>query len=71
MAFPDGITKEDVASAIQAYDRGLPHHFIDPTDYELLLQNGRRYPPKAIAGLAAERVLGRIPTPDEFSSGVG
>src|SRR6516162_9947244 len=62
------ITREDILEAISALDRGEPHEFGPSTLYDLL-EDGRRYPPKAVVGLAARRALGRSLRPDEFSSG--
>ena len=65
------ITRSDVLSAIKDFESGdIPHSFGPSRDYDLVF-DGRLYPPKAIAGLAARRLLGRVPSPDEFSSGVG
>lgn len=49
-------------------DRGESHAFGPSTFYDLL-ERGRRYPPKAVVGLAARRILGRPLRPDEFSGG--
>jgi hypothetical protein len=62
------LTREDIEEAIAALDRGEPHAFGPSTFYDLLVA-GRRYPPKAVVGLAARRVLGRALRPDEFSGG--
>lgn len=62
------ITQEDILDAIGALDRGEQHAFGPSTFYDLL-QGGRRYPPKAVVGLAAQRALGRALRPDEFSGG--
>jgi hypothetical protein len=62
------LTREDMEEAIAALDRGEPHAFGPSTFYDLLVA-GRRYPPKAVVGLAARRVLGRALRPDEFSGG--
>jgi 5-methylcytosine-specific restriction enzyme A len=62
------ITREDIEKAITALDRGEPHAFGPSTLYDLL-EAGRRYPPKAVVGLAARRALGRALRPDEFSGG--
>jgi hypothetical protein len=64
----DQITREDILEAIAALDRGEPHTFGPSTFYDLL-EGGRRYPPKAVVGLAARRALGRPLRPDEFSGG--
>jgi 5-methylcytosine-specific restriction protein B len=68
--YRDQITREDILDAIDALDRSEPHAF-GPSTYYDLLENGRRYPPKAVVGLAARRVLGRALRPDEFAGGHG
>jgi hypothetical protein len=62
------ITRTDIEEAIAALDRGEPHEFGRSTFYDLL-EAGKRYPPKAVVGLAARRALGRALRPDEFSGG--
>ena len=62
---PDGITREDLTSAIQALDGGASHSFLDSHTYDVV-HEGERYPPKAVVGLAASRVLGRPLEPREF-----
>jgi 5-methylcytosine-specific restriction protein B len=62
------ISRQDILDAIAALDRGEPHTFGPSTFYDLL-EGGRRYPPKAVVGLAARRALGRPLRPDEFSGG--
>ena len=64
----DQITREDILEAIASLDRGQAHTFGPSTFYDLLVGE-RRYPPKAVVGLAARRVLGRTLRPDEFSGG--
>jgi 5-methylcytosine-specific restriction protein A len=66
--FREQITRDDIEHAIADLDRGEPHAFGPSTFYDLLV-GGRRYPPKAVVGLAARRVLGRALRPDEFSGG--
>ena len=56
-------TREDILEGIAAFERGEHHQFGPPTTYDLLHKD-RRYPPKAILGLAARRVLAR-PLPRE------
>jgi hypothetical protein len=65
---PDQITREDILAAISALDRRETHSFGRSTHYDLL-EGGRRYPPKAVVGLAARRTLGRSLRPDEFEGG--
>ena len=62
------ITREDIQAAIAALEQGEAHAFGPSTFYDIL-EGGRRYPPKAVVGLAARRVLGRALRPDEFSGG--
>jgi hypothetical protein len=62
------ISRDDLLAAIEALDRGEAHSFGPSTFYDLML-DGRRYPPKAVVGLAAKRTLGRPLRPDEFSGG--
>jgi hypothetical protein len=44
------------------------HGFAESTDFDLI-HEGRSYPPKAVLGMAAARVVGRPLTSDEFSGG--
>ncbi|MDP2322437.1 MAG: DUF3883 domain-containing protein [Gammaproteobacteria bacterium] len=66
----EGLTAEDVVAAIVRYNAGETHNFGDSTRYDLV-SYGVRYPPKAIFGLAAERVLRRKLTPADFAGGLG
>jgi predicted Mrr-cat superfamily restriction endonuclease len=65
---PEGITREDVEKAILDFQQGVPHGFGKSTFYDLVYDE-KRFPPKAILGLAARRVAGRLLEPDEFSGG--
>jgi hypothetical protein len=66
---PDGITRDDVLRAIADLDRGdVAHGFRDSTGYDLLY-DGKRYPPKAVVGLAARRLRGPVLDPNEFTGG--
>ena len=65
---PEGITRQDVEAAVADCDDGVDHGFGPSTFYDLL-HEGRRYPPKAILGLAARRLAGRVLQPTEFSGG--
>lgn len=67
--FPDGVSRQDVLDAIASFDAGERQGFGESTDYDLLLSDGRRYPPKAIAGMAASRAAGRVLKPKDFSAG--
>jgi MoxR-like ATPase len=66
----DAITREDVLQAMRALDTGVSHSFGPSATYDVV-HEGRRYPPKAVVGLAAARALGRPLRPDEFSGGEG
>jgi putative restriction endonuclease len=65
---PDGITRDDVLGAIRRLDEGVEHGFGPSLKYDLVFE-GRRYPPKAVLGLAAERVAERVLSPSDFSGG--
>jgi hypothetical protein len=49
-------------------DAGCDHPFGQPTGYELVYA-GKRYPPKAVVGLAFRHARGHVLGPDEFSGG--
>jgi putative restriction endonuclease len=65
---PDGITREDVLGAIRRLDAGVEHGFGPSLKYDLVFE-GHRYPPKAVVGLAAQRLAGRVLNPGDFSGG--
>jgi putative restriction endonuclease len=65
---PDGITREDVLSALRQLDKGVTHGFGPSLKYDLVHDRGR-YPPKAVVGFAAERLAGRVLRPEDFSGG--
>jgi 5-methylcytosine-specific restriction protein A len=54
---PDGILREHCLEAISRFDSGVNHQFADSTRYDVLF-SGKRYPPKALVGLAAEILTG-------------
>lgn len=68
MAIPDNITSAHVLAAIVDYEAGVAHGFGPSTGYDLLT-DGKRYPPKAILGLAARHATGRALVPRDFSGG--
>ena len=65
---PEGITGEDVLRGIKDFKDNVPHRFKDSISYDLL-HDGKRFPPKAILGLAAKRLNGKPLTPDDFKGG--
>jgi len=67
---PEGITKENIFTAAQAYDdNSIQHEFKHSTTYDVII-NGHRYPPKAIIGIASSYHLGKPLTPHHFSGGI-
>jgi hypothetical protein len=69
-SLPDTISRDDILAAIEAFGGGIAHRFADSTGYDILLE-GRRYPPKAIVGIAATAVTGVEYGPEDFSGGRG
>jgi hypothetical protein len=67
-SIPKGLTRECVLQALADLDAGIEHPFGQPTGYELV-HEGKRYPPKAVIGLACRSLLGRMLLPEEFSGG--
>lgn len=67
---PDGITQEHLLAAIADLNSGVPHRFGESTGYDVL-HEGRRYPPKAVVGLAAGKILGEPLGPYDFRGGLG
>ncbi|CAG2132144.1 hypothetical protein LMG31506_00974 [Cupriavidus yeoncheonensis] len=66
----EGMKREDVLGVLSSFslEAAAPHGYIQSTDFDLVYE-GRTYPPKAVLGLAAERVLGRPLNSGEFSGG--
>jgi hypothetical protein len=62
------LNREHVLRALAELNAGVEHPFGPPTGYELV-HEGRRYPPKAVVGLACRGLLGRVLLPEEFSGG--
>ncbi len=60
---------ECIIAAIRAYDAGVAHQFKSARLYEIEFE-GRRYPSKAIVGLAATLATGTEFTPADFSGGI-
>jgi len=65
---PDGITRDDVLDALQRLDAGVEHAFAASMKYDVVYK-GLRYAPKAVIGLAAERLSGRQLGPYDFKGG--
>lgn len=64
------MTREDVLAVLANFseDQAAEYGFAESTDFDLV-HAGAAYPPKAVLGLAAARVVGRPLTSDEFSGG--
>jgi hypothetical protein len=71
----DRVTRADVARAMQEYDQLGPerffadHGFGPTTTYDLVGDDGRRYPPKAILGTAYEFATGERLASGDFEGG--
>jgi hypothetical protein len=63
------VTAENIWNAIQKLLGGGQHKFGPSTDYDLLLDSGKRLPPKAVFGIAATEALGFEVLPNHFSAG--
>jgi len=66
---PDGIQPDHILAAIEDLRAGVPHAFGESTRYDLLF-DGRRYPPKAVIGLAAGKLTGSQLGPYDFKGGL-
>lgn len=66
---PDRIDRNHIIAAIQDLQQGARHSFGESTGYDVLFQD-RRYPPKAVIGLAAGKILGTPLGPSDFKGGV-
>lgn len=65
------ITPEHLWGAVQRLLAGHKDHgFDDSTEYDLLLSDGTRLPPKAVFGIAASEALGFPVLPKHFSAGL-
>ncbi len=70
----DRVTRGDVLRAMHEYDRLGPeqfftkHGFAPTTTYELV-EDGRRYPPKAVLGAAYEFATGQRLRSGDFEGG--
>jgi 5-methylcytosine-specific restriction protein A len=65
---PLSIPHNILLDAIKALDNGYFHLFSDSTGFDVLFR-GRRYPPKAVVGVAAELMDGIQRTPYDFKGG--
>jgi 5-methylcytosine-specific restriction protein A len=66
---PSGITRDDVLNALVAIENGTAQHEFHESERYDIIHEGKRYAPKAVLGVAAARVAGRVLLPREFSGG--
>ncbi len=65
-----GVTAEHIWRAVQDLSRGIDSPgFAESTDYDLIVDENLRLPPKAVFGLAATRALGFQILPKHFTAG--
>lgn len=64
------IGRADLLCALAEFDRAPPPGYKASTNFELV-HEGRSYPPRAVFALAAKRVMGRLPAPDELQALIG
>ena len=69
-SIPSGLAIKHVLLALADLDAGVEHPFGAPTRYELVHEE-RRYPPKAVIGLAFRHHTGQILPSEDFSGGEG
>lgn len=65
------VTPEHLFNAVQRLLAGADHGFGESTDYDVVLDDGTRLPPKAVFGLAASQALGYNLIPRHFTGGLG
>ncbi|MGY8642214.1 MAG: HNH endonuclease [Verrucomicrobiales bacterium] len=66
---PDDVSRNNLIEAIERIEGGMDHAFADSTKYDVLF-GGKRFPPKAVVGVAAEIATGKMFSPEDFSGGV-
>src|SRR5688500_18932067 len=67
-SIPAGLTADHVRLALADLDARVAHPFGEPTNFEVIA-GGKRYPPKAVVGLAVRHLTGSVLLPAEFSGG--
>ena len=66
---PAGITRQHILAAIEDFEAGAAHAFGRSVFYDAVFQ-GKRYPPKALIGLAAGKLTGTPLGPHDFKGGL-
>lgn len=67
-SIPKGLTREHVLKALADLDAEIDHPFGRATGFELV-REGKRYPPKAVVGIAFRHLTGEILHHRKFSGG--
>ena len=70
-SIPSDISREDVLRAIGELKSGSVRHEFHESERYDIIHEGERYAPKAVLGVAARRVVGRLLKPEDFSGGEG
>jgi hypothetical protein len=66
---PEGILAADIIAAASLFSsESVSHDFHESEKFDVIVE-GKRFPPKAILGLAAVRILGAPLKPSDFSGG--
>jgi hypothetical protein len=66
---PEGILAADIIAAASLFSsESVSHNFHESEKFDVIV-DGKRFPPKAILGLAAVRILGAPLKPSDFSGG--
>lgn len=66
---PNDIKLEHILSALKELDQGIDHQFSKSRGYDVFFE-GKRYPPKAVIGLAAKKVTGVDYGPYDLTGGL-
>jgi hypothetical protein len=67
-AIPEGISRPNVLAALSDLDAGTDHEFGESVGYDLIYE-GKRYPPKAVLGIAARHAANVRLGPYDFKGG--
>ena len=67
---PNILDSQGILLAAEAYDAGVDHGFHDSTKFDVIINN-KRYPPKAIIGIASTTATGIRVVPKDFTGGLG
>jgi hypothetical protein len=66
---PAGITSAHILTAVTDLRRGVPNRFGQSVFYDVLFEN-ERFPPKALIGLAAGKLIGTALGHHDFKGGL-